>query len=498
MADNITFDTISGDTPLGGIFLEIDPSQAISGPAIMEHKVLLIGQKLASGAETVLTPKRLLNADDAIAKYGQGSVLHCMAKSMQKVFDSLGMLDVYAIAVEDVGVAAQATIMVAGTAIESRVLNIYIGGEQHQITVTSGEAGDVIAGHIQAILEQNTDLPVIATVTDATVTLTARNKGEIGNGLEVAWQYYDGDRLPNGITVTISGGENGIGQLEGGSGAPIIADALATVSEEQFYTIICPYNDDMNWSQIDADMTARWGGMNMKTGHIFSAMQGTHAELSTFGTKRNSAHGSCLGLKKSPTWVPQLATSFGLTCEWYGNIDPALPLKSVEVHGVMAPRNKDRFNYSERTLLVKDGISTVTIDTQGKVLLERVVTYYQKNVLGLDDRSLMSLETKWTVDYYRYVVRARIAAKWPRHKLVNNGTNIAPGQKFVTPNAINDEITAIERDLEEMGIVEDVDTSKKNRLVVRSKVDPDRVNAVLPPNIVNQFRTFAAAVQYRL
>ena len=43
-----------------------------------------------------------------------------------------------------------------------------------------------------------------------------------------------------------------------------------------------------------------------------------------------------------------------------------------------------------------------------------------------------------------------------------------------------------------------VDTSKKNRLVLRSKTDPDRVNAVLPPNLVNQFRTFAAVVQYRL
>ena len=110
----------------------------------------------------------------------------------------------------------------------------------------------------------------------------------------------------------------------------------------------------------------------------------------------------------------------------------------------------------------------------------------------------MSLETKWTVDYYRAVVRSRIASKWPRHKLVNDGTNIAPGQKYVTPSAISAEITAIERDLEQMGIVEDVDTSKKNRIVVRSITDPNRVNAVLPPNLVNQFRTFAAAVQYRL
>jgi len=186
MADNITFDTISGDTPLGGVFLEIDPSAAISGPAIMEHKVLLIGQKLDSSDEPLLVPKRLLNADDASAKYGQGSVLHCMSKAMQNVFNSLGMMDVYAIAVENTGVAASATITVAGSAVESKVLNIYVGGIQHQITVTSGDSAVMIAEHIQAVLAQNADLPVTAAVSDAVVTLTAKNAGDIGNGLEVA------------------------------------------------------------------------------------------------------------------------------------------------------------------------------------------------------------------------------------------------------------------------------------------------------------------------
>lgn len=245
-------------------------------------------------------------------------------------------------------------------------------------------------------------------------------------------------------------------------------------------------------------MNGRWGGMNMKTGHVFNALNGTHAELTTFGNKRNSAHGSGWGLNGCPTWAPVRATCFGLTCQYYGNQDPALPLKAVKVPGVRAPRLQDRFNYGERTLLVRDGISTTTVNAAGEVYLERVVTYYQQNALGLDDTSLSSLEAKWTVDYYRYQVRARIALRFPRHKLVNDGTNIGPGQKFVTPQMISDEITALERDLEEMGIVEDVDTSKKNRLVLRSKTDPDRVNAVLPPNLVNQFRTFAAVVQYRL
>ncbi|OAM27798.1 phage tail sheath C-terminal domain-containing protein [Eikenella sp. NML01-A-086] len=498
MADNIVFDTIPSDTPLGGIFLEIDPSRALEGPVAVERKVLLMGQKLDSGTTPLLTPRRITSAQDAEVQFGRGSMLHRMALGMQAVFDEVGFLDVSAIALEDTGVAASVTITVAGQAIESRVLNLYIAGEQVQVVVASGEDAAAIAKKINTVLAARTDLPVSSAVEDKVVTLTARNKGETGNGMEVAWQYFDDDRLPRGITVTISGGSNGVGALDGGSGAPDVAAALAAVDEQWFYTIISPYTDQNNLAKIEADMNGRWGGMNMKTGHVFNALNGTHAELTTFGNKRNSAHGSGWGLKGCPTWAPVRATCFGLTCQYYGNQDPALPLKAVKVPGVRAPRLQDRFNYGERTLLVRDGISTTTVNAAGEVYLERVVTYYQQNALGLDDTSLSSLEAKWTVDYYRYQVRARIALRFPRHKLVNDGTNIGPGQKFVTPQMISDEITALERDLEEMGIVEDVDTSKKNRLVLRSKTDPDRVNAVLPPNLVNQFRTFAAVVQYRL
>ena len=306
MADNIVFDTIPSDTPLGGIFLEIDPSRALEGPVAVERKVLLMGQKLDSGTTPLLTPRRITSAQDAEVQFGRGSMLHRMALGMQAVFDEVGFLDVSAIALEDTGVAASATITVAGQAIESRVLNLYIAGEQVQVVVASGEDAAAIAKKINTVLAARTDLPVSSAVEDKVVTLTARNKGETGNGMEVAWQYFDDDRLPRGITVTISGGGNGVGALAGGSGAPDVAAALAAVDEQWFYTIISPYTDQNNLAKIEADMNGRWGGMNMKTGHVFNALNGTHAELTTFGNKRNSAHGSGWGLKGCPTWAPVL------------------------------------------------------------------------------------------------------------------------------------------------------------------------------------------------
>jgi len=132
------------------------------------------------------------------------------------------------------------------------------------------------------------------------------------------------------------------------------------------------------------------------------------------------------------------------------------------------------------------------------VLIERVVTTYQVNAYGIDDVSYLDLETKWTVDYIRFAFRARIALRFPRHKLADNGTSFAPGQAVATPNVIRGELLDVARQLELAGLLEGFDQFKDQLLVVRSDADRNRVNAVLPPNVVNQFRVFAASVQFIL
>ncbi len=75
---------------------------------------------------------------------------------------------------------------------------------------------------------------------------------------------------------------------------------------------------------------------------------------------------------------------------------------------------------------------------------------------------------------------------------------IAPGQKIATPRLITNTLIAAAAQLEYVGLLEDLDGFKKNIKVLRSEADECRVNAILPPNVVNQFDVFAAAVQFIL
>jgi hypothetical protein len=48
------------------------------------------------------------------------------------------------------------------------------------------------------------------------------------------------------------------------------------------------------------------------------------------------------------------------------------------------------------------------------------------------------------------------------------------------------------------GLVEDLTNFKRNLLVERDPNDPNRVNVLYPPDLINQLRTFAVLAQFRL
>lgn len=68
----------------------------------------------------------------------------------------------------------------------------------------------------------------------------------------------------------------------------------------------------------------------------------------------------------------------------------------------------------------------------------------------------------------------------------------------MTPSIIRGELIAMYTKLEEKAIVENADLFAKYLIVERNKDDPNRVDVLLPPDLVNQLRVFAVLAQFRL
>jgi phage tail sheath gpL-like len=238
--------------------------------------------------------------------------------------------------------------------------------------------------------------------------------------------------------------------------------------------------------------------MDMRTGHLFAGKAGTHGALTTFGAARNNVHETMLGVKRPPQGAYNWAARMAAVIEFNGAIDPALPFKTLEVPGLLAPQEADRFTRPERELLLRDGISTFEVAQDGTVLIEQIITTYQTNPQGIDDVSYLMLNTKWTADFMRFSFRVDQALAFPRHKLADDGTNFDEGQKVATPRVITSVLVATARKLERVGILENFELFQKQVRVVRSMVDRNRVNAIIPADCVNQFNVFAGSVQFIL
>jgi phage tail sheath gpL-like len=358
-----------------------------------------------------------------------------------------------------------------------------------QVAVASAATVASLATALAAAINADTTLPVTAGAAGGVVTLTARHKGEVGNSLDVRVNYYNGDRTPKGLATAVAA-------MTGGTANPDVQGALTAIGDEQYNTIVLPYTDAASLGKIETLLSNRWGPMIQKEGQAFAAVAGTLSASTTLGTTRNSPFLTLMGAGKSPTPVYVWA-AVAAAVDAYES-DPARPRQTLPLPGLLAPAIGDRWTRDERNLALYDGIATTVVDAGGNVLIERLITTYQTNAYGVADASYLDIETMRTLAYLRLTVRARISSKFPRHKLADDGTQFGVGQAVVTPNIIRAELVALFMDWMDAGLAEDLEQFKRDLLVQRDSSDPNRVDAVIPPNVINQFRVFAAQVQFRL
>lgn len=493
MPDNITFMTIPTDWRVPGQYLEIDPSRAVRGLSTMPHKILLLGQRLATGSVAAGVLTRVTRPQDGVDYFGRGSMLAQMVAASIKVNPYTETL---ALALDDLvaGNKAAGTLTVTGNATEAKTLYVLVGGVRIPVGVATGDSAATIATNIATAVNNALDLAATAAAVGGVVTFTAKHKGVEGNNIDLRVGYYYGD------ATAVAGTTLAIVAMSGGTGNPDVLDAIAAMSSGMYYTIVMAWTDADNMTAMENELKSRFGGMDMRTGHVFGKVCGSFSAVDAIGAARNSPHSTLFGLKRSPTlpWVVAAQAAAGV--EFSGSNDPAEPFRGIYLPDVLAPVEADRYSATERNLLLHDGISTFYVDVDGGVYVEQVVTTYQTDSFGLDDVSLLKLNTKWTVDYMRYTFRVGIARNFPKHKLSGDDVLplIQPGQKIATPRLITNVLIGEAKKLVRVGLMEDLEQFKQDLKVVRSDADVNRVNAVLSPNCVNQFDVFAASIQYVL
>lgn len=486
----LSFNTIPSNLRVPFAYVEFDNTNAVQGSAQQVYKGLVTGHKLSGGSANLNQPYLVTSAAQARTLFGEGSML---ARMIEKWLTNNSFTALWAVALAEpgAGVQATATITVTGPATAQGSAEILVGDQKVSVAIASGDTANTIAAAINAAINAKASLPISSTVLSNVVTMTVKHKGVYGNELIAQVNYYEGETLPSGVSLAITA-------FASGTLAPDISDLITAMGEEQYNIIAFPFTDAASLSDLEAELSDRWGGIRMNDGFAFCAKNDTQSNLITFGDSRNSPFVSMMGAYKVPTPTYEFAAGIAGVVAFHASIDQPRPLQTLEVRDVLAPKLTERLTLQERNLLLYDGISTFYVNPSGNVALERVITMYQENPFGAPDTSYLNIENMLNLSYLRFDWRTYILNKYPRHKLANDGTRFGPGQPVVTPNLIKAEAITKFRDWESQGRVENFDQFKEDLIVERNSLDSDRLDIYLPPDLINQLRVTATQIGFRL
>lgn len=490
---SVSFNTIPSGIRVPLFYAEMDNSAAATPTT--QTASLLIGQMLEGGKAVAGTPVYVSTPAMAKELFGRGSMIARMVEAYRKV-DSFGQLVVIPVA-DGAGTAATGKITVTGNAAESGTISLYIGSDRVQVAIPNGTSAEQAAKAISDAITLNKDLPVKAQNSAGAVTLTAKNKGTLGNDITIALNLrgaINGEKAVTGLGVEIE-------KMSKGATDPDLVKALAAMGDEQYDFIGMPYCEAATLDKLAEkmnDTSGRWSPFQMIFGHVYSAKRGDINTLTTFGKNRNNQHETVVGVEPSlPTHTAEVLAAYVARTAVFISADPARPTQTGVLTGVMASPAGSRFVQNERQTLLENGIATLTT-TVGSVMIERAITTYQKNAYGDADASYLDSETLHTSAYVLRQMKSIITSKYGRHKLANDGTRFGAGQAIVTPSVIRGELIALYRRLELEGIVENADLFKKYLIVERNINNPNRLDVLFPPDYVNQLRIFAVLNQFRL
>lgn len=490
---SVSFNTIPSGIRVPLFYAEMDNSAVAT--LTTQTASLLIGQMLEGGKAVACTPVYVSTPAMAKELFGRGSMIARMVEAYRKV-DSFGQLVVIPVA-DGSGTAATGKVTCTGTAAEAGTISLYIGSDRVQVAVTEKMTAENAAKAIADAIALNKDLPVTAQASTGAVTLTAKNKGTLGNDIVIAVNLrgaINGEKDVMGLGVEIE-------KMSKGATDPDLSVAIDAMGDEQYDFICMPYCEAATLDKLAEkmnDTSGRWSPFQMIFGHVYSAKRGDVNTLTTFGKNRNNQHETVVGVEPSlPTHTAEVLAAYVARTSVFISADPARPTQTGVLTGVMASPAGSRFVQNERQTLLENGIATLTT-TVGSVMIERAITTYQKNAYGDADASYLDSETLHTSAYVLRQMKSIITGKYGRHKLANDGTRFGAGQAIVTPSVIRGELIALYRRLELEGIVENADLFKKYLIVERNINNPNRLDVLFPPDYVNQLRIFAVLNQFRL
>lgn len=465
---NISFDQIPASIRKPGKYFEFNTKLAVRTLPTNEQKLIIVGQRLASGTVPALQPVQVFSGDQAALYFGAGSLAHRAAVAAITANQYVA-LTVIALDDAPAGVAATASVEFTGPAAADGAYALLIGRDRVDIAIASGATAPQIAQQFADALAQQVALPVTAAVANGKLTLTARNKGAAGNS-SVLGQLGQ----TTGVSATMT-------PFAGGLNDPDIAPALAAVygASYNIYAVGYPTQDALTKLRAHLDSIA--SPLEQRRAIGVSATPATLAVGTTLAGQLDAGR-ITVGWHPGSVCLPaEIAAAYAAVVA--SEEDPARPLNQLPLAGLDATPITMRPGRKEQENALHNGLTPFEVGPGDVVQIVRAISTYTKDPQGIDDPALLDITTIRTLDYAAKAWRDRISLRFPREKLSDR-----------TPDKVRSELLDVAYKLESLEIIEQVDANKNRFIVERDAQDANRLDAAIPCDVVNGLHVFAGRI----
>lgn len=488
----VAFNNIPSQLRIPFFATEFNNQGAFQGPALQPYRHVLIGPKLSSGSKSENTKHLVSSFEQAKEFFGAGSVLALMVDYFKK---ENKIHELHCIGVDDdvAAVKASGSVNITGTATAAGSFPFYIAGKRVVVGVDVGDTGEDVVSNLVTAIQADSDLLTSAAIdgVDAEVMdLEAKNAGEIGNSIDLRILYRREDKIPAGLSATITAMSSGATNAD-------IQSAIDVIDDRQYIFITSAFFDSTNVGKLETELTNRFQPLPQIDGYALYEKQGTLSELVTEGGNYNNVVTS-IGHATGPALPSCRAAAKVGVISLSAQIDPARPFQTLSVRSIEAPTDEEVLKDEDRNTLLFNGIYTDKLDAAGFVQIERQITTYQKNQAGAADISYLDLNTPLTLSYLRYDWNNYLATKYPRHKLGDDGKRYNSNQPIMTPKLGRAEAVSKFKQWERQALVENLSQFKEDLIVERSEQDPNRLEFLLAPDIINQLRVLGTQIAFLL
>ncbi len=410
---NITFNEIPSPLYRPGSYLEVRPTFANVGILPFPARNLIIGQMLSAGSATAgVIQQDVRQPQQATALFGAGSIAEGMAIAYLNAGSTIP-LDVIGISDAGGGTKAAWTVVFGGTWTVGGTTPLKVAGTRYAIGTLSSDTPSTTATAWAAAVNADPQAPVVATVATATVTLTAKNAGLVGNDISVIVSTDPGDALVKGMTCVIT-------QTVQGASNPAIDSAITAIAGLWYTGIAIPWQDTSNLGKLTAELARRFGAMVREDSRAYLCLTGTFSQQLSAIATINSQFVAALPMTRPGSTPWAVAASMMAVCEASLVKDPSLQIRDVALPGIVAPQRSDLLDDNSQQMMLAGKGSTFRVLRDGTVTLQRVLTTYTNNSAGVPD------STTW-FDIMETAVSSRIRWDWRQFLLLMFPTNkLAP------------------------------------------------------------------------